>query len=192
MDVREQIERIEPAEGGSTHRRAALISAIFAAALAVLEIGSHAAQSQSHAFGQQANDTWSFYQNRLIRTTILQSLTETVEAIVPGERTDAAKQLVADWRKRVARYQSDPVGKEGLRELLESGRLAEKGRDHAIERQHVFKLASTITQIAIIVVSASIIVSANWLTWLGASFGGLGLIIGFLAWLDSSWVVGRI
>jgi hypothetical protein len=116
---------------------------------------------------------------------------DTADVIMPPEaRTEAVQKKIDAWRSTVRRYESDPGMQMGRKELSNRARTAESDRDFASATQKIFKRASVVTQISIIIVSASVIVSAAWLTWLGVGFGALGLALGFLAWITPEWVVG--
>jgi hypothetical protein len=190
MNVQEQIERIEATSSTSVHKRSAVFSAILAVALALFEFGDHAAQHRADDFNTKASDVWGDFQDKTLQQTVLRSFAEAVEAIAPPEtRTEAAKQQIDGWRKTIARYDSDPAERDGRKELRAVAEQYEHDRDIASVTQRTFKLASFIAQVAIIIVSASVLLHAIWLTWLGVGLGIIGLVLGLLFWTTPTWIL---
>jgi hypothetical protein len=190
MNVQEQIERIEATSSTSVHKRSAVFSAILAVALALFEFGDHAAQHRADDFNTKASDVWAFMKAKTLRQTVLRSFAEAVEVIVPPEtRTEAAKQQIDGWRKTVARYESDPAERVGRKELQELAKRYEHDRDIASVTQRIFKFASSLAQVAIIIVSASVLLHVIWLMWLGVGLGIVGLALGLLGWTSPAWIL---
>lgn len=61
------------------------------------------------------------------------------------------------WTGTIARLESEPETQEGRRELMRRATDAEKKRDTALAKDHHFEMASAAFQIAIVIVSASVI-----------------------------------
>jgi hypothetical protein len=181
MDTQEQIEHIELI--GSHHKRAALLSAVFAVALAILEVGGHAAQNRAADLKLESNALWNYFLTQNVRRTVLQSFTEAIDVLAPrAGRTDETKKQIDEWQKTIDRLRNNPESDSGYRQIVELAQKTEAGRDRASTDENGFKLASVIVQIAIIVVSASVIMGAIWLTWFGAVIGLSGCALGLSVW----------
>src|SRR5713101_2238584 len=103
--------------------------------------GKHA-QTASIAYNIDANDLWAFYQAKTIRSTVLRTAIENAQLLptdgTPGLAEARAKQLT-DWRKTAERYESDPVSKEGRKELAERAKTTTELRDHKLTIYHEFE-----------------------------------------------------
>jgi hypothetical protein len=98
----------------------------------------------------------------------------------PGLADDAKAALrkkLDDYRKTIARYESEPDTGEGKKELLARARDHAAKRDHALKQDPYFDYAEALLQIAIVLISVSIVAEIAWLAFIG---GGLGLIGGVL------------
>ena len=126
-----------------------------------------------------ANNTWAFYQAKSIKQTLAeQSLDDAVA------RKDTAK---ADKLKaKIDRYESDPATGEGKKELFAKARALEAERSVAKSRSPWYTFAGSLFQIAIVLLSASILAVNNRLytasLWVG---GGAILLMSQAIWL---WV----
>ena len=113
-----------------------------------------------------ANNTWAFYQAKSIKQTLAeQSLDDAVA------RKDTAK---ADKLKaKIDRYESDPATGEGKKELFAKARALEAERSVAKSRSPWYTFAGSLFQIAIVLLSASILAVNNRLytasLWVGGS-----------------------
>ncbi len=95
-----------------------------------------------------------------------------------------AQAQVKKWRETAERYDSEPSTGEGRKKLVERAKKAEAKRDHAMAAYHLYELASAAAQIAIVMASASIIVSMNALAWVSGRLGIVGIVlslVGFFA-----------
>ncbi|KAB2874087.1 MAG: DUF4337 domain-containing protein, partial [Pseudorhodoplanes sp.] len=94
---------------------------------------------------------------------------------------DAAKAVLArkvdDYRKTVARYESEPDTGEGKKELLVRAKEYEAKRDHALRQDPYFDYAEALLQIAIVLISVAIIAELGWLVAVGAMLGGIGVLL---------------
>ena len=80
----------------------------------------------------------------------------------------------ADYRKTSARYESEPENGEGKKELMAKARQHEAIRDHAMKQDPYFDFAEALLQIAIVLISVSIIAEVTLLTWFGGMLGAVG------------------
>jgi hypothetical protein len=90
-------------------------------------------------------------------------------------RKDVAK--VAALSKKIARYESDPVTGEGKKELMEKARKLEEERDEAKKRSPWIGYASTMYQLSIVVLSASILAVSMAMFWGSFFVAGLGMLL---------------
>ena len=102
---------------------------------------------------------------------------------IPDDAKAALKKKVEDYRKTVARYESEPETGEGKKELLAKAKEYEKRRDHALKQDPYFDYAQALLQIAIVLISVSIIAEIGWLVAVGGVLGVVGALLmvnGFL------------
>ena len=95
----------------------------------------------------KATDTYAFYQSKSIKQSIAEGQLE--ETRDPQRR--------AELEAKIARYESDPAKGEGKRELLQKARAYEAARDEATRHTPWLTFASLAFQLAIVLLSASIL-----------------------------------
>jgi hypothetical protein len=179
----EPMEHSEHVEHAAGHNKGiALLIAVLALFLAFAETLGKSAQTEGLSLNIKASDTWSFFQAKTIRQTVLRTAAENLAAGSAAIMDDAAKaasaKQVEAWRNTVARYESDPKEKDGRKELREVAEHYEHQRDLSLARYENYEFASASFQIAIVLASATIITGMVILAW-GA--GLLGIIgIGFI------------
>jgi hypothetical protein len=127
----------------------------------------------------KANNVWAFYQAKSIKQTLAEmALSDAVER----KQTDKVEKLQA----KIDRYESDPKTGEGKKELMAKAQQLEADRDEAKKRSPWIGYASTMYQLSIVVLSASILavsVSMFWGSFLVAALGILLSSQGVLLWL---------
>ncbi len=184
MSAHENLEHAEHAQHASgSSKKIALLISVLALFLAFSETLGKSAQTSAITYNVAANDLWAFYQAKHIRQTILSVAGEQIQieadrATDPAVKARLAK-TVADWKKTAARYNSDPVGKEGRKELAEKAKEAEHKRDLTMARYHHYEVASAAFQIGIVLASAEVITAMAVLGWFAGLLGVIGL--GFTA-----------
>lgn len=98
----------------------------------------------------KATDTYAFFQSKSIKQTIAE-----------GQRDDYAargdKEKAAKLQAKIDRYESDPVSGEGKKELLAKAHSYEEARDQASKHSPWLTFASMAFQLAIVLLSASIL-----------------------------------
>lgn len=189
MSAHEAQERVEHAEEASHHNRGiALLISVLALFLAFSETLGKSAQTAALSDTVRASDTWAFYQARNVRATTVGTAKETLEieaiSLTDPAAKAAATKKIADWDKRIKRWESDPERGEGMKELREKAVGLEEKRDHGLEQYHNYEIASAALQIGIVLASAAIITSMVVLAWLGGGLGIVGvafMLIGFYA-----------
>ena len=118
----------------------------------------------------EANNTWAFYQAKSIKGTLAEMALDDAMA-----RRDANK--VAALSKKIARYESDPVTGEGKKELMAKARGLEADRAVAKQRSPWYTFAGSLFQIAIVLLSASILAVNNRLYTASLYVGGIAMIL---------------
>jgi hypothetical protein len=184
LEAHETSERIEAADR-KHNKRAALMIIVLAALLAISEMAGKHAQTASIADNIEANDLWAFYQAKTIRSTVLRTAVESAR-LLPADNTQEAaearaKQLAA-WQKAADRYESDPVSKEGRRELAEHAKAITVLRDEKLNTYHEFEYGSAALQLAIVMASAAVITEFVLLEIVSAALGLIGLALALVGW----------
>jgi hypothetical protein len=127
----------------------------------------------------EANNTWAFYQAKSIKGTLAEMALDDAMA-----RKDVNK--VTALSKKIARYESDPTTGEGKKELMAKARALEAERDEIRKQTPWLTFASSAFQIAIVLLSASILAVAPALyvgsIWVGA-FAALLMSQGLWLWI---------
>lgn len=114
-----------------------------------------------------ANNTYSFYQAKSVKQTQYQLASEQV--------TDP--KLKAEWKAKADSYESDPVTGEGKKELLAKAQKLEAERDIAKKRSPWIGYAGTAFQLAIVILSASILAVSMGLFYASFGVAGLGILL---------------
>jgi hypothetical protein len=160
-------------------QRAAIVIAIFAMLLAITGLGGQNATKEAINENILASNDFGFFQAKNMRQTSLILAANELElawatsAGLSDEAKAALRNKLADYRKTIARYESEPDTGEGKKELLVRAREHAAKRDHALKQDPYFDYAEALLQIAIVLVSVSIVAEVVWLAFIG---GGLGLI----------------
>ena len=151
--------------------RAGMVISVFALILAVNSWYGNKLSSQTLNNTIAANDVWSFYEAKSIK----QMLTEqSLEAAVA--RKDSPEHI-AKLEAKIARYESDPEKGEGKKELLAKAQAFEKARDDAAKHSPWLTFASMAFQLAIVLLSASIIAVNNTMYKVSEVVAVLGIVL---------------
>lgn len=114
-----------------------------------------------------ANDTWAFFQAKSIKQTAYE--------IASVQAADAGNKVVAEkYAAKALSYESDPATGEGKKELREKARALEAERAFAKARSPWFTYAGSALQIAIVLLTASILSVNTRLYVASIVVGGLG------------------
>jgi hypothetical protein len=117
-----------------------------------------------------ANNTWAFYQAKSIKQTLAeQSLDDAVA------RKDTPK--IEKLKAKIERYESDPASGEGKKELMAKARNLENDRAVAKSRSPWYTYAGSLFQIAIVLLTASILAVNNRLYHASIGVGALGAFL---------------
>ena len=192
MEVTEANELTELHEGHGHKSRTALTISILAMVLAISNLGGSNAMKESTQENILASNAYSFYQAKTVRQTALKIAATDLELQLAREpqMPAAVKELhqkkIDDYKKTIERYESEPENKEGKKELLAKAKAHEHVRDHAMRQDPWFDYAEGMLQIAIVLLSVSIIGGVAVFYWVGSGLGLLGslsMLNGFLLWI---------
>ena len=115
----------------------------------------------------KASDTYSFYQAKSIKQSIAEGQLE--DSKDPKRRAELAA--------KIERYESDPVKKEGKKELLAKARAFEEARDEAKRHSPWLTFSGMLFQLAIVLLSASIIAVDMRMYWASWGVGALAILL---------------
>lgn len=124
----------------------------------------------------KATDTYAFYQAKSIKQSIAEGQLE--DARDPKRR--------AELQAKIERYESDSVKKEGKRELLARAQAYEAARDEAARHSPWLTFASMTFQLAIVLLSASILAVNNTMYKVSEVVAVVGIVLlaqGIWLWL---------
>ena len=116
----------------------------------------------------KANDTYSFYQAKSLKQTLAEQ--NLYEAKRNGDKARAE-----DMASRIDRYENEP--KDGKVALLAKAKKLEEERDEAKTRSPWIGYASTAYQLAIVLLSASILAVSMALFWGSFGVAAIGLAL---------------
>jgi hypothetical protein len=164
-------------------QRAAILIAVLAMALAITGLGGSNAGKEAVNNNILASNLYSFFQAKNMRQTSYALAAEQIELAflndpaLPAETKTALRAKAEQYRKTVARYESEPDTGEGKKELIQRAQVFEKLRDHALKQDPYFDYAEALLQIAIVLISVSIVANLAWLAGFGAVLGGVGALL---------------
>jgi hypothetical protein len=164
-------------------QRAAVVIAIFAMALAICGLGGSNAGKEAINNNVLAANYFNFYQAKNMRQTAFALAADQLETAwlnepaMPEVAKQAMRAKLDQYRKTVARYESEPDTREGKKELLVRAREHELKRDHALKQDPYFDYAEALLQIAIVLISVAIIADLSWLAILGGGIGIAGILL---------------
>jgi len=176
-------------EAKEKDRAVALIIAILALLLALSEAGAKKAQHISTEKNIEASDLYNFYQAKRVRSTVVETASETLEAqktaLVDAKAQDAFERQISDFKTIVARFEKDVKNPEdSLDSIQERAKAASEARELANRKLEHYEFGSGLTQIAIVLASAAIITGISALVWLSVGLGVIGallVVLGFVA-----------
>jgi uncharacterized protein HemX len=184
-EAEEALEKATESEDKSV----ALLISVLALFLALAEAGAKSAEHHSTASNIEASDLYNFYQAKRIRSTVVETASQQLEAnldaISEEKAKAAAEKQITDWKAQVAKYEKDPKHPEdSMERILERAKEATELREKADQKLEHFEYASGALQISIVLASASIITGVIVLAWVSGILGLLGaalMAFGYLA-----------
>jgi len=150
--------------------KAGMVISVFALLLAVNSWYGGTLSSLTLNNTIKANNVWAFYQAKSIKQTLAeQSLDDAIY------RKDTEK--MAKLQAKIDRYESEPSTGDGKVELMTRAKQLEAERDEAKKRSPWIGYASTLYQLSIVVLSASILAVSISMFWGSFFVAGLGILL---------------
>lgn len=118
----------------------------------------------------KATDTYAFYQSKSIKQSIAEGQVEEAKKM-----NDKAR--VAKLEAKIARYETEPATGEGKKELLAKAQGFEAARDEAARHSPWLTFASMAFQLAIVLLSASIIAVNNTMYKVSEVVAVIGIVL---------------
>ena len=159
--------------------KAAMIISVFAAVYSICVFFQGQLSSTILNNTIKANDTWAFYQAKSIKQTLAEMQMD--DAIAAKDTAKAAA-----LKAKIDRYESDPATGEGKRELLAEAKKIEAERDLAKKKAPWIGVAGSVMQIAIVLLTASILSSGVLMFYAGFVAMAAALVLmsqGMLLWM---------
>jgi hypothetical protein len=178
-EVKKPLSRSEREAG--IKDRAGWVITVLAALLAINTLigGSNSSKILNNTI--EANNTWAFYQAKSIKQTLAEQSQDDAKF-----RNDTKK--VEFLQQKIDRYESDPKTGEGKKELMEKARKLEAERAVAKARSPWFTYAGSLLQIAIVLLTASILAVSEKMFKASMGVGAFAIILLTQAlWL---WIPG--
>jgi hypothetical protein len=150
--------------------KAGWVITILAALLAINTLIGGANSSKILNSTIAANDIWAFYQAKSIKQTLAEM------AYDDAVRVNDVKKATA-MQAKIARLESDPVTKEGKQELMAKAKQLEADRSVAKQRSPWYTYAGSLLQIAIVLLTASILAVNMSLLWASLVVGGIAILL---------------
>lgn len=147
--------------------KAGWVITVLAALLAVNTYISNGFSSSILTNTIKANDTWNFYQAKSIKQSIAEGQLE--ETKDPKRREEL--------QAKIDRYESDPAKGEGKKELMAKARALEDARDEAKKHTPWLTFAGTGYQLAIVLLSASILAVSMPMFWGSIAVGSVAAVL---------------
>ena len=149
--------------------KAGWVITVLAALLAINTLmgGSNSSKVLNNTI--EANNTWAFYQAKSIKQTLTEMK---YDEAVASNKTKSAENLKA----KIDRYESDPATGEGNKELMAKARKLEDDRSIAKSRSPWYTYAGSLFQIAIVLLTASILAVNTRLYWASIGVGTIALL----------------
>ena len=167
---------IKPPVGSRSEResklkdKAGMVISVFALLLAVNSWYGGTLSSLTLNNTIKANNVWAFYQAKSIKQTLAeQSLDDATH------RRDTTQ--MAKLQAKIDRYESEPATGDGKVELMAKAKQLEAERDEAKKRSPWIGYASTLYQLSIVVLSASILAVSISMFWGSFFVAGLGILL---------------
>lgn len=150
--------------------KAGLVIVVMALLMAITTYFSSTYSSAVMKNMLKATDTYAFYQSKSIKQSIAEGQLEEARLRKDNEKVE---KLLA----KIDRYESEPATGEGKKELLVKAQTFEKNRDNAAKHTPWLTFASMAFQLAIVLLSASILAVNNNMYRFSFVVAGLGIIL---------------
>lgn len=148
--------------------KAGWVIVVFAALLAINTYMGGGNSSKVLNNTIEANNTWSFYQAKSIKQTLAEMAHDDAVRVKDTKKAEALQ-------VKIDRYENEP--KEGKKALMEKARSLEADRAVAKQRSPWYTFAGSLFQIAIVLLSASILAVNNKLYTASLFVGGAAMLL---------------
>jgi hypothetical protein len=158
--------------------KAGLVIVFMALFLAVNTYIANGFSSTAQTKLLQASNTYGFYQSKSIKQTLAEGQLEEAKKGTDRER-------IAKLEAKIARYESEPETGEGKRDLLAKARAQEAAREEARAHGPWLTFSGMLFQLAIVLLSASILTVNNRMYHASLGVGTIGLVLmaqGYWLW----------
>lgn len=176
-------ERKEERERERFRRTAAVIIGVLAMLLAITALGGDQTRTVETNANIRASDAYAFYQAKTIRQTEYRLAAENLQSLLATQPTLSAAARaalttrIAAYRATAARYEDDPKGGSGKKQLLEQASHYSEERDRAELQDPSFNYAQALFQIAIVLGSVSIVAAARSILLTAVGLGLVALLL---------------
>jgi hypothetical protein len=150
--------------------KAGWVIVVFAALLAINTYMAGGNSSKVLNNTIDANNTYAFYQAKSIKGTLAEMALD--DAVARGDKKKAEA-----LEKKIARYESDPATGEGKKELLAKAKSLEAERSIAKQRSPWYTYGGSLLQIAIVLLTASILAVKDSLYKASLGVGSFAVIL---------------
>ena len=167
---------VKPPVGSRSEReakikdKAGMVISVFALILAVNSWYGGSLSSLTLNNTIKADNIWAFYQSKSIKQTLAE---QSLDDATYRHETEKMAKLKA----KIDRYESDPDTGEGKKELFAKAKALEAERDQAKRQSPWIGFASTLYQLSIVVLSASILAVSMEMFWGSFFVAGLGILL---------------
>jgi hypothetical protein len=138
--------------------------AIIAALLAVVSVAGQHYNTEQLLMQEQASDQWAYYQAKDIRHYVADA---TRDVLTQAHAGDAS---VSRYGKDSERYKGEE------KSISEKAKQLEEERDHSAEKAHKFHFGEVFLEVAIVLLSLSILSKRRSLAYLGITSALFGAV----------------
>ena len=135
MEAQEAAEAMEHEHGTPFKSKAALQISVLALILAIGNLGGANSTKSASEHDLAASNMYAFYQSKSVKQTQYKLATDQLEIqLASAEKLsqparEVIEKKVADYKKSIERYESEPDSGEGKKELMAKARALEAERD---------------------------------------------------------------
>ena len=164
-------------------KRGVILVSFLAMFLAIVTLGGNNAAKEATQSNILASNFYSFYQAKNIRQTAYKIASDQLELELLNDKLSATSRAafekkIQDYKKNIARYESEPETQEGKKELLAIAKQHEATRDLALRQDPWFDYSQSLLQIAIVLTSVGLVMGSAAFFWIAASLGLVGVVLG--------------
>jgi hypothetical protein len=168
---------------GVDQKRGAILVSFLAMFLAIVTLGGNNAAKEATQSNILASNFYSFYQAKNIRQTAYKIASDQMELELLNDKLSAPSRAalekkIQDYKKNIARYESEPETQEGKKELLAIAKQHEATRDLALRQDPWFDYSQSLLQIAIVLTSVGLVMGSAAFFWTAAGLGLVGVVLG--------------